>query len=184
MKIVVGLGNPGERYKNTRHNLGFMVIDRLAKEEKVSLRKIRAKFIAGNWQLENEEIKLVKPLSYMNNSGVVVANIVSDNYLSLENLLVICDDFQLSPGKLRIRPGGSSGGHNGIDSIIQNLGSEQFPRLRIGVGLPKNKDAVEYVLGNFSSGEKKVISKVMDDAVAAVKEWILNGIESSMNKFN
>lgn len=184
MKIIVGLGNPGNKYKNTRHNLGFEIIDSLAKEEHISFKINKLKAATGKGMIGAEEIILVKPLTYMNNSGMAVREVVNKIRAPLDNLLVVCDDFQLPLGKIRIRQKGSSGGHNGLDSIIQHLGSSDFPRLRVGIGEPANHDAVEHVLENFSRAERKEINQAIERAVSAIREWMANGIESSMNKFN
>lgn len=184
MKIIVGLGNPGTKYKNTRHNLGFEVIDNFAREKHISFKINKFKAATGKGTIDLDEVILVKPLTYMNNSGVAVREIVNKTNIPLDNLLVVCDDFQLPLGKIRIRQNGSSGGHNGLDSIIQNLGSSDFPRLRIGIGEPANHDAVEYVLDNFSRAERREINETIERIVNAIREWIVNGIESSMNKFN
>lgn len=184
MKIIVGLGNPGTKYKNTRHNLGFEIIDSFAKEEHIPFKINKFKAATGKGMIGADGVILVKPLTYMNNSGVAVRDIVYKVNLPLDNLLVVCDDFQLPLGKIRIRQKGSGGGHKGLDSIIQHLGSSDFPRLRIGIGEPANNEAVEYVLENFSRAERREIDRSIERAVTAIREWMVNGIESSMNKFN
>lgn len=182
MKFVVGLGNPGKKYAHTRHNAGFLLIDKLARSKHIKLTRHR-RFYNGRINLAGESILLVKPLTYMNNSGEVVRQIVVDK-LSLEDLLIIFDDFQLPLGKIRIRRKGSSGGHKGLESITQHLETDNFPRLRIGIGRPSVQDSVKYVLGNFTRQETSQISSVFDKAIEMIKSWVSQGIDECMNKFN
>ncbi|MBI4835374.1 MAG: aminoacyl-tRNA hydrolase [Planctomycetes bacterium] len=184
MKIIVGLGNPGLKYKHTRHNLGFKVIDSLTEAKDIDLRKSSRNYEAGKGTIEGNQIMLVKPLTFMNNSGIAVSALVTKTGAKPDELLVICDDFQLPPGKLRIRRGGSSGGHKGLESIIAALGTDEFARLRIGVGLPGNMDAAEFVLMNFRKAELAEIIPAIERATEAVCEWVANGIDKSMNKYN
>lgn len=184
MKIVCGLGNPGLKYKNTRHNIGFGVIDELARAEDVRFRQSGKLAETGKWLVSGEEILLVKPLTYMNKSGVAIRQLLNRKNIPPEDLLVVCDDFWLPLGKISTRRSGSSGGHNGLDSVIQELGSNTFPRLRIGIGTPPDKDTARYVLEKFSQSEIQQITPVIHRAVSAVCEWVVNGIESAMNKFN
>ena len=184
MKLVIGLGNPGKNYIHTRHNLGFRVIDELIKTNDFNPRIRRLKYDIYRGIISNEETVLLKPRTYMNNSGGAVRNFLGYTNEPLENILVVCDDFNLPFGKLRVRPGGSTGGHKGLESIIQQLGTEVIPRLRIGIGLPPSAEAVEYVLENFSRQEEKELPVIINEAVEAIKTWISDGIEVSMNKFN
>lgn len=183
MKVIVGLGNPGQKYTRTRHNLGFRVIERLKKEADPITRK-RFKSEISRQEIAGQEVMLIKPLTYMNNSGRVVRQVIDATGEPLENLLVICDDFQLPFGKLRIRRGGSSGGHKGLESIIQHLQTDEFPRLRIGINSPANQDPVEFVLARFSGSEEKQLKTVIEHIVEAVKVWISSGLEAAMNRFN
>lgn len=185
MKIIIGLGNPGDQYGRTRHNLGFRVVDMLAGQADIKLARSRYfKAYAGKGVIGDEPVMLAKPLTYMNNSGQAVKSIVDYTKAPLEKLLVVCDDFQIPHGKLRIRRQGSSGGHNGLESIIGLLGGEQFSRLRIGLGGPAGADPKKFVLGNFTRAEEKLNKEILDRAVQAVQCWLKDGIEKAMTRFN
>jgi PTH1 family peptidyl-tRNA hydrolase len=184
MKIIVGLGNPGLKYKNTRHNLGFKVLDSLAEAKDIDLRKSSRNYEAGKGTIEGNQVMLVKPLNFMNNSGIAVSALVTKTGAEPDDILVVCDDFQLPLGKIRMRRDGSSGGHKGLESIIGSLGTGNFPRLRIGVGLPGNMDAAEFVLMSFKKAELDEINRAIEQATEAVCEWVANGIDKSMSKFN
>lgn len=185
MKIIIGLGNPGDQYGRTRHNLGFRVVDMLAGQADIRLARARYfKAYAGKGIIGDEPVMLVKPLTFMNNSGQAVKSIVDYAKAPLGKLLVVCDDFQIPHGKLRIRRQGSSGGHNGLESIIGLLGGEQFPRLRIGLGGPASVDPKKFVLGNFTRTEEKLNKEILDRAVQAVQCWLKDGIEKAMTRFN
>jgi len=183
MKVIVGLGNPGKKYEYTRHNTGFRVIDKIARSKHIKLTKKRQKFYAGKTNLARESVLLVKPITYMNNSGVVVRQIV-DSKVSLDNLLIVSDDFQLPLGEIRIRRKGSSGGHNGLESIIQHLDTDAFPRLRIGIGGPVIRDPIKYVLETFTEQEEKQITSVFNKVIEAIRIWVRMGIGECMSKFN
>lgn len=184
MLAVFGLGNPGRKYKGTRHNVGFEVIDLLAEElnTEVSRRRFRAR--VGEAKTEAGTLLLGKPQTYMNESGLSVSAAAAWNKLSPEQILVVCDDLDLELGTLRIRRKGSSGGHKGLKSIADALGTTDFPRLRIGVGRPKCQDALDYVLDRFTSSQRKVITEAVGVAAKAVTCWFTKGIEPCMNKFN
>ena len=152
MKIVVGIGNPGRRYERTRHNLGFQVVDRLAAEHGLEVSRRRFDARVGEGQIEARRVLLVKPQTYVNLTGSAVAPLLRWHRSSTEDLLVVCDDLNLEPGKLRLRRRGASGGHNGLQSVIECLGTEEFARLRIGIG--RGDDAVAHVLGAFAPGER------------------------------
>ena len=187
MKIIVGLGNPGIKYRRTRHNLGFMVVDTLAAQRNLTFRRgrNRGKCLQVEGQIGKEQVLLVKPLTYMNLSGESVSSVVNYYHLPLEDFLVVCDDVHLDLGRLRMRRSGSAGGHNGMESIIKQLGSEVFPRLRIGVGEPPEwMDMMSYVLGVFPRTEAKQLPEIIARAVMAVETWIYYGVDEAMNKYN
>ena len=185
MKIVIGLGNPGEKFTYTRHNVGFMVIDRLASKLKVDSFESKWKGMVGKRFVKGEEIYLVKPTTYMNLSGKCVKSIMDDTAVGLQDILVVLDDVELPIGTIRIRARGSSGGHNGLQSIIDECASEDFPRLRVGIGKPSGGvDLVDYVLSNFEPHELRLMETVVDKAVDAVICWIFEGVENAMSKFN
>jgi len=181
MKIVVGLGNPGKRYADTRHNVGFAVVDAFAKGS------FQNRFDAEISDLmeEGEKVLLVKPQTFMNLSGRVVRQVVDFYQASLEDLLVVCDDMALPLGKLRFRRRGTHGGHNGLRDIQSHLGSTDYARLRLGVGEPDVEGgAIDHVLGKFRSSERPLIDDAVAKAVQGVVLWIKNGIEACMNQYN
>ena len=180
MKIIVGLGNPGEKYFKTRHNVGFMVIDHFSHNLKWGqLRKIS---FTLQKSVAQEELVLIKPQTFMNLSGSAVKEVV-DMY-KVQDIMVVCDDLDLPLGKLRVRRSGGSGGHRGIESIIACLGSGDFSRLRVGIGRPVAGDASDYVLSRFSGEEYPVVNETLDKACLALKVWISDGVEVCMNTFN
>ena len=186
MYIIAGLGNPGKEYENTRHNIGFDVIDRLAEEENIAVMESKHKALIGKGYVAGQKVILAKPQTFMNLSGESVRELV--DYYKIdpeEELIVIYDDINLAPGKLRIRPKGSAGGHNGIKNIIAHLGTQVFPRIRIGVGeKPKGWDLADYVLGRFSKEEEPVVREALEKAAKACSEIITEDITSAMNKYN
>ncbi len=185
MKIIVGLGNPGRKYEHSRHNVGFRVIDEFAAQYRIKLTTKSFKAVLGEGILDNESVMLVKPMTYMNNSGVAVKNIVSYAQAAVQNLLVICDDFHLPLGKIRIRSKGSSGGHKGLASVAACLDTMLFSRLRIGLGQPAGlKESTVFVLGNFTPAEAGVIQPAIKRATEALAVWIKDGINQCMNQFN
>lgn len=188
-QLIVGLGNPGNKYENTRHNVGFWAIDRLAKAWQISLsenRKFQGLF--GEGTSPNGKMRLLKPLTYMNNSGQAIRAVVDWYKIPPESVFVIYDDMDLPVGKLRIRLSGSAGGQNGMKSAIAHLGTQNFPRLRIGIGSPKtvpgSKDAVAHVLGTFSPTEKPLIDEVLDLTVSAIELSLKQGVEKAMSLYN
>lgn len=183
MKLIVGLGNPGERYKFSPHNMGFMVVEKIAQTYKTNFKKKSQAKIA-EFSLEKEKIILAKPLTFMNLSGEAVAEIMRKRRIKEEDLLVICDDINLSLGKLRIRSHGSDGGHLGLRSIIENLGNQDFARLRIGVGRPAVQDVSQYVLKPFSKEDLDFIERIIGRAQEAVLVFVKEGIDKAMSKFN
>jgi PTH1 family peptidyl-tRNA hydrolase len=184
MKVIVGLGNPGSKYAGTRHNVGFDVIDYLAAAPGCT--PFREKFEAFVAELkEGEETALlVKPLTFMNLSGRAVRAVIDFYKLPLGELLVVCDDFNLPLGKLRIRTKGSHGGQNGLRNIREQLGTDEYARLRIGVGEPSPGDAVDHVLSRFKPGERKAVQDAIATAAQAAITWIRQGTAAAMNRFN
>ena len=169
MYVVVGLGNPGKQYENTRHNVGFNVIDILAKEYDISVTKIKHKALIGEGRIGSEKVLLVKPQTYMNLSGETLIDIYKYYKVDLDNIIVIYDDIDLDVGKLRIRKKGSAGTHNGMRSIIKCLGSNEFPRVRVGISKPKNgQDLADFVLSRFSKEDEKSLQESFENSVAAV----------------
>jgi len=186
LRIIVGLGNPGKEYEYTRHNFGFLVIDQLAAQYqlKFSRRAVLNSYTAEGL-LEDVECLLVKPLTYMNNSGSVVRQVLNKKGAEASRLLVVCDDFHLDFGKMRIREKGSDGGHNGLTSVIQHLQTQNFSRLRLGIGSPKpSEDVVDYVLGSFSSKEKREMDPFIQQAARCCACWAVEGISKTMSQFN
>ncbi|MFO0825587.1 MAG: aminoacyl-tRNA hydrolase [Gemmataceae bacterium] len=184
MKIVVGLGNPGPKYTGTRHNIGFDVIDYLAAGP--GCLPFREKFEAFISEMKEgaETVLLMKPLTFMNLSGRAVRAALDFYKLPIEQVLVVCDDFNLPLSKLRIRAKGSHGGQNGLRNIQDQLGSDAYARLRIGVGQPEPGDAVDFVLSRFKPGERAASQDAVANAAQAVLTWIRHGTEAAMNKFN
>jgi PTH1 family peptidyl-tRNA hydrolase len=186
MKLIVGLGNPGRAYKDSRHNIGFSVVKALAKIYKVALAKNKAAFsLNAKVKIKGENVILAVPLTFMNLSGKAVEALLKKHKINSENLLVVCDDLDLEFGRLKIRPGGSSGGHRGIESVIRSLKTNEFARLRIGIGRGKaDLDVSRYVLSPFSNIEKKERDKIIDKACNCCRVWVSEGILKSMNFFN
>jgi len=185
MKLVVGLGNPGREYAATRHNVGFMVVDLLAQELGAAVDKSKFRSLLGEGRIGAEKVILAKPRTYMNLSGEAVLDIVNFYKIPPEDVIVIVDDMDLPPGKVRLRMKGGSGGHNGLKSVIYHLQTEAFPRLRIGIGKPApERQTVGYVLGKFSDEEEEPMQEAIGKSVAAVKEIIESGIERAMNRVN
>ncbi|MGB9660444.1 MAG: aminoacyl-tRNA hydrolase [Moorellaceae bacterium] len=186
MKMVVGLGNPGPRYETTRHNAGFMALDILADSLGIRLTREKLRALMGSGQVGGERVLLVKPLTFMNLSGQAVAPLARWYGIGPQDIIVLLDDLDLEPGRLRIRPRGGSGGHKGLASVIQSLGTEAVPRVRIGIGRPPSgKDPVDYVLEPFTEEEWPLVSTVLLRAAEAVRLWLETGkIEEVMNRFN
>lgn len=185
MKIIVGLGNPGPRYRNTRHNVGFTVLDRLAEALGVEITRERHEGLLASVLWHGMKVLLVKPMTFMNRSGDCVAAVVRNRIESASDLLVVMDDVNLPLGKLRIRAGGSAGGHNGLKSIIERFGSEDFHRLRLGVGNERDgADLAGHVLSRFRPEERPEVEQMIARAVAAVGRWVEAGVEQAMTEFN
>lgn len=183
MFLIVGLGNPGNKYKNTRHNIGFEAIDSIANKYNIDVNRIKFKGEYGEGFIGSEKVILLKPTTYMNLSGESIREIVDFYKLTNEDILVIYDDISLDVGKLRIRKKGSAGGHNGIKSIISHLGTDEFSRIKIGVGQPKG-DLVNHVLGVFSKDELEVLQESLEATIGAAECVIKEDTQSAMNKFN
>ncbi len=184
MYIVIGLGNPGRNYVNTRHNVGFDAVDLLSKKYDVKLNKLKFHAVFGDFKLGNEKVMLVKPQTYMNRSGISVLDIMNYYKVPIENVIVIYDDIDLELGMLRIRAKGSSGTHNGMKSVIYQIQSEDFPRIRIGIGKNPGINLADFVLQKFSSKERELVNEVIVTAVEAVEDIIINNVDSAMNKYN
>ena len=183
--MVVGLGNPGLQYENTRHNAGFMAVDLLAKEEKFDFSKHKFKSVCGEFKLKDMRILVLKPETFMNNSGSAVIEAKNFYKIPEDHIIIIFDDMMLDVGKLRIRRKGSHGGHNGIKSIIAHTGTTVFKRIKVGVGeKPKGQDLVNYVLGHFSKGEMEQIQSGIEMAAKSIAVMVEDGIQKAMNDFN
>jgi peptidyl-tRNA hydrolase, PTH1 family len=184
VKIVVGLGNPGEQYARTRHNIGWMVLDRIAQRAGwAGHGRTRDASAVVMGRFRGLDLLLAKPLTYMNDSGVAVRKILARQRAPLHDMLVVVDDFSLPFGKMRFREGGSAGGHNGLRSIIAELDSEAFPRLRIGIGEP-DRDAVDHVLSVFQPAERQRLDELLDAAADAVEAWARDGLSKAANRYN
>jgi len=195
VKLIVGLGNPGRNYTGSRHNAGFSVIKALTKNYKIPLKKDTFS-LSGKCKIEDKNIILALPLTFMNLSGIAVSALLKKYKIDLprpctqgrglENLLVVCDDLDLGFGVIKIRPNGSSGGHRGLESIIDSLGSQEFARLRIGIGRPLegNTDAASFVLSPFTKREKGEMKEIIEVACGCCRAWAKKGITGSMNIFN
>ncbi len=183
--MIVGLGNPGREYRETRHNVGFMVVDRLADKHGIKLTRVQNKAIVGNGYIGGVKVILVKPQTYMNLSGQAVSALVRYYKIQLQDLIVAHDDVDLPFGVIRMRPGGGSAGQKGVASIIKLLGSQDFSRLRMGVGRPPGRmDAAAYVLQNFAAAEHEFLQNFLDRAVGAMDCFLQDGLEAAMNRFN
>jgi len=182
--MVVGLGNPGKKYVETRHNAGFKVVDLLAEALKTDVKKRKFGAYLGEVEVGDKKLILLKPRRFMNLSGQVVARAVGFYKLGLSDVLVVADDMALSPGRIRIRAKGSAGGHNGLEDVIEKLGTEIVGRLRIGIGPSGEEAAVDYVLDKPTEAERPLLDEGIEMAREAVLYWIEYGIEAAMNKFN
>jgi len=185
VKLIVGLGNPGPRYANNRHNVGFQCLDRLAQAHGLAFQRRENKALLARGKIAGVEVLLAKPQTYVNLSGQAVERLARSYQVPLEDILVIYDDMDLPLGKIRLRPRGGAGGHKGVRSIIEHLGSRDFPRLRVGIGRPPGRmDPVDYVLGDFTPEERPVIEEAYERAIAAVECWLREGIVEAMNRYN
>lgn len=185
MKIIVGLGNPEKEYKNTRHNIGFEVINKLSKDCNIEINKAKYKAHLGEGVISNERVIILKPQTYMNLSGESIADILNFLKLTSKDIIIVYDDVSLPVGDIKIREKGSAGGHNGIKSIISRLGTDEFLRIKVGVGeKPKNYDLADYVLGKFSKEEESKMQFSIEDASTAIGIILKDGVSTAMNKYN
>lgn len=185
MYLIAGLGNPGPKYRKTRHNVGFMVLDLLAEQQGGSFDVFKGSSLVCSTRIAGQEVLLAKPQTYMNLSGRAVRELIRLKAIPFENCLIVYDEVSLPLGSIRIRRSGSAGGHNGMRSIVESVGTQDVPRLRIGIGPdhPVN-DLSKYVLGNFRFAERKPLQEVLDLGVAAVEAFVAQGIDSAMRTFN
>lgn len=183
MKLIVGLGNPGKKYEKTRHNLGYRVVDFLADSLGFNIDKEAFGGLYAKENIFGEQVILFKPTTFMNLSGNAVQEIVSYFKIDLQDVLVVFDDMALEPGRIRLRPSGSSGGHNGIQDIIKAFKTEEIKRMRIGIGEPEN-DGVDYVLGKPTKEQAQAIDIAIGEASEAIKDYLRNGFTSAMTKYN
>ena len=185
MRVIIGLGNPGMKYAGTRHNIGFDTVTALADKYNIKINNKKFNGLIGDGFIGGEKVLLVQPQTYMNLSGECVGQIADFFKIEPENLIVICDDINLDTGRLRIRAKGSAGGHNGLKNIIAHLGTEAFPRIRVGVGeKTEGWDLADYVLARFSKDDEPVMREAIKNAVGAVETWISDDIGTAMNRFN
>lgn len=180
--MVVGLGNPGAGYRGTRHNVGFDVIDHLAKEFGISVTTNRSQALVGEGQIGGVDVVLVKPLTFMNLSGRAVKPLAEKYGIKAENILVVADDLDIETGRVRMKPKGSAGGHNGHKSLIQSLGTQDYPRIKIGIG--KGGETIDHVLSRFSPEERVVIDEAVARSARGVEVWLAEGVEVAMNRVN
>ncbi len=183
MHVVFGLGNPGKRYLNTRHNIGFILLDYVQSVYKIPFKAGKGDYYFMQFRLNDHDVIFVKPTTYMNLSGIAIRQVLEYFSVGVENILVVLDDFQLPLGTIRFRKKGSSGGHNGLKSIIAELGTESFARLRIGIG-DHFEDAVDYVLSDFCKEEIERLKQILPNAHQGIVVWMKEGIEQAMNQFN
>ena len=186
MKLIVGLGNIGKEYEATRHNIGFMVADAIAKKHEVSFNKEERDAMVAEFREGGEKILIIKPTTFMNDSGVAVGQFARFYNIAPEDIVIIHDDMDLPVGFLRIRPNGSSGGHNGIKSVQSHLGTDGFVRFRVGIGHPvhEHKVVLDYVLTKFNQEEQKIMTNTIDNVANAADAWITDELEKVMNKYN
>lgn len=186
MKVIVGLGNPGTRYARTRHNAGFDVVDVLAARQRLSWDTRRFHALIASGTLDAEKLLLVKPQTFMNESGVSVAEVVRFYKLQPADLLVICDDLDLPRGKVRLRPNGSAGGQHGLESIMQHLGSNGFARIKVGVGRPEHgrMDNIDFLLSAPRGDEQIEFERAIERAAEVALSWLSEGAQVAMNRFN
>lgn len=186
MYLIAGLGNPGKNYTNTRHNIGFDVIETLAGQENIPVLEKRHRAVIGKGYIDGEKVILAKPQTYMNLSGQSIRELL--DYYKIDErteLIVISDDVSLNPGQIRLRKKGSAGGHNGLKNIIECLGHDEFQRIKMGVGeKPKDYDLADYVLGHFTADERKQMNEAAKEAADAIRRILTDGIEAAMNHFN
>ena len=185
-RLIVGLGNPGRDYEYTRHNLGFLVVEHLAQKNDLRFRKSSfTNGLTAEGKVAGNDLCCLLPSTYMNNSGAAVKQAVLNKNLDHADILIVCDDFHLDFGQVRIRSKGTGGGHNGLTSVIEHLGTQAFARLRLGIGGPvKGQESVEYVLGKWTAGEEKQLDEFIDRATDCCGAWLQEGIHKAMDQFN
>ncbi len=184
MRLIVGLGNPGDRYASTRHNIGFMALDRIAQAYGIAVGKKGFQSLHGSGKVGECKVILVKPQTFMNRSGEAVGEVAAYFRISPCDILVIYDDIDLPFGRLRVRGGGGSGGQRGMASIIATLGTDEFPRVRVGIGRPEGGDVSGYVLSPFNGDERKVLDTVVERVADAVETFCVSGVIEAMDRFN
>lgn len=184
MKIIAGLGNPGKNYEKSKHNVGWMVLERFADRHHLSIERIKFESLIGEFDHKGEKVLLIKPLTYMNASGRAIRRVMEFYKLTPKDLLVIVDDIDLPLGTLRMRKSGGSGTHNGMRDTLNQLQSEDFARMRLGIGDKRQGALADYVLSGFSKAEKPVLEEMLDKAVCALEDYLEGGIEYSMNRNN
>ena len=184
MKLIVGIGNPGKEYKNTRHNIGFNILDNYASFHSVKITKEKYNGLYANFVLNGEKIILLKPLSYVNLSGIVVKKYMDYFKISVEDVLIISDDLDLDFGKIRLRLSGSSGGHNGLKNIEENLGTKNYKRMKFGISNNKNIDTKDYVLGSLSFDEVKKFNEILPVTIKILDDFVVLSFVNLMNKYN
>lgn len=184
--LVVGLGNPGEKYENTRHNVGFLTVDELAERARVPVQKLKHRALTNTLEVGSVKVLLMKPVTYMNLSGEAVGEAAAFYKVPPERILVLSDEVSLAPGKIRVRRSGSAGGHNGLKDIIAHLGTDQFPRIRVGVGQKPHPDydMADWVLGRFQGEDKKAVEAAVERAAGAVECLIEKGVDQAMSRYN
>lgn len=184
MKLIVGLGNPGKKYADSRHNTGFKVIDLLAKELSIDVNKEDFQGLYGRGKFLEEDIFLLKPMTFMNLSGQSVQMLATFFKIAPEDMMIVFDDMAIPPGKIRLRLLGSSGGQKGMQNIIEMLGTSAIRRIRVGIGEPENKDAIDYVLGKPTPEEKPLVESAIEQAEKAILDALRNGFHHAMSTFN
>lgn len=185
MYLIVGLGNPEEEYSNTRHNMGFNVINKLAKQYEIDVTKNKFKGLYGQGNIEGEKVILLKPQTYMNLSGESIKEIMKFYKIDINDIIIIYDDIDIDPGTIKIRKFGGAGNHNGMKSVVNELHTQNFKRIRIGIGSPENKEQIiQYVIGKMPKEDEEKLDKSTTLAKEAISEIIKNGIDKAMNKFN
>jgi PTH1 family peptidyl-tRNA hydrolase len=183
VRVIFGLGNPGRKYQLTRHNIGYLFLDYIQSITKIPFSPGKGDYYFGRTEISDTPLLLIKPTTYMNLSGRAVLQVIEMFEIDIEDIIVVYDDYHLPFGTIRIRPRGSSGGHNGINSIIEHLETDEFDRLKIGIGT-QFENSVDFVLSKFDKTELNQLEPLMRNAYKALNEWLINGINSAMNKYN
>lgn len=184
MYVICGLGNPGKKYENTRHNMGFITIDQLAEKHDIKVDRVKFKALVGEGRIAGQRVLLVKPQTYMNLSGESVQEVMHFYKLDPEELIVIYDDLDLEVGALRLRKFGSAGTHNGMRSVVQHLNSDRFPRIRLGIGANGKRDIIDHVIGGFTKEEVPVLREAVTKAVSCIECMLGEGIDRAMSQYN